>query len=164
MRIIIILLLTINSAHAITVEEAYRSIPHQQTTYKASLTNNKDARTLEKLFELVDQAIVQKVEASNYIRKQGGTAYSSYQQKISAIINSINLLSIDDKIKSLIGKAIEEQSLFLKKQNLNFSDPLVTSSSNKLKAAYSELMRAYSQEPQVNKKAFFDHLCALDFI
>ncbi len=125
MRAILIFLLTINCAYAISVEEAYKNIPHQQTTYKASLSNSKDAKVLERLFELVDLAIVQKVESSNYIKKQGGTTYQGYQQKTTAIINAINSLNLENKIKTLISAAIEEQSQFLKKQNLNFCCRLV---------------------------------------
>jgi hypothetical protein len=40
----------------------------------------------------------------------------------------------------------------------------VQRASQKLKSAYSILMRLYTEESKSNKNAFFDHLCALDFI
>ena len=40
----------------------------------------------------------------------------------------------------------------------------VRSSSANLQGAYSDLMRLYSSENATNKQAFFDYLCALDFI
>ena len=41
---------------------------------------------------------------------------------------------------------------------------LVRSSSNQLIQAYDYLMQSYPQESPHNRQAFFDHLCALDFI
>jgi len=42
--------------------------------------------------------------------------------------------------------------------------PLVASSSGKLHRAYAELLALFPQEDAHNKAAFFDYLCALDFI
>ena len=41
---------------------------------------------------------------------------------------------------------------------------LVTTFGQKLHQAYSELMRQFPKESAKNQQAFFDHLCALDFI
>ncbi|NIP39793.1 MAG: hypothetical protein GWO07_16190 [Candidatus Dadabacteria bacterium] len=43
-------------------------------------------------------------------------------------------------------------------------EDLVHSSSNKLKRAYSILMKKCPKENGHNRQAFFDDLCALDFI
>jgi hypothetical protein len=42
--------------------------------------------------------------------------------------------------------------------------PLVASSSGKLRRAYGELLTLFPQEDAHNKAAFFDYLCAMDFI
>ncbi len=42
--------------------------------------------------------------------------------------------------------------------------PLILSSHQKLLQAYNELMSIYAYENGHNKKAFYSHLCALDFI
>ena len=41
---------------------------------------------------------------------------------------------------------------------------LVRSSSSKLIQAYNHLMQSYPKESPHNRQAFFDHLCALDFL
>jgi hypothetical protein len=42
--------------------------------------------------------------------------------------------------------------------------PLVASSSGKLHRAYGDLLALFPQEDAHNKAAFFDYLCAMDFI
>ena len=73
--------------------------------------------------------------------------------------------------KALIFDAISEQRRYLKawqdSGNPRYFDaqaPLVRSSHGKLIAAYNHLMRLFGEENPHNKQAFFDHLCALDFI
>jgi hypothetical protein len=40
----------------------------------------------------------------------------------------------------------------------------VQTASVKLHEAYAELMRLFPEEGRQNRDAFFDHLCALDFL
>lgn len=71
----------------------------------------------------------------------------------------------------MIREAIDEQHRYLSMwqesgQTGCFSPvaPLIRSSHGKLIAAYNDLMALYAQEGSHNRQAFFDHLCALDFI
>lgn len=49
-------------------------------------------------------------------------------------------------------------------QPFQAGSPLVRSSSGKLKQAYGKLMSRYPGQSQWIQDAFFDHLCALDFV
>jgi hypothetical protein len=69
----------------------------------------------------------------------------------------------------VIEALVDQQSYFdeaaSKRSTAGFAqNTQVQRASQKLKAAYSILMRLYTKESDSNKKAFFDHLCALDFI
>ena len=76
--------------------------------------------------------------------------------------------------QKLIVEAIEEQHLFFKKwmnadeNSVDFrqyhKNKLVRSAHKKLLKAYNILMSAYPKETAHNRQAFFDHLCALDFL
>ncbi len=79
-------------------------------------------------------------------------------------------------VHQLVNEAIEEQRAFLHewRQSLGAGadhvvptiaqHPLVQSASQKLQQAYQDLMRLFPQEGPHNKDAFFDYLCALDFL
>jgi hypothetical protein len=73
-------------------------------------------------------------------------------------------------VKSLVASAVTEQRQYFSrldpttKLKFNARDPLVQSSHRKLIAAYQLLMSQYRGEDSHNKKVFFDHLRALDFI
>ena len=76
------------------------------------------------------------------------------------------------QVHGLVMQAVQEQRKFLLHWYRNQWDsslriaqePLVQSSSHKLRAAYVALMRLYAGESETNRHAFFDYLCALDFI
>jgi hypothetical protein len=100
---------------------------------------------------------------------ENGSRPRNYEQ----LIANIGALSAPDRlepVKRLVGTAIEEQARYFssldqsKKLSFNARDKLVQSSHAKLVNAYNLLMAQYPQESAHNNKAFFDHLCALDFI
>jgi hypothetical protein len=73
-------------------------------------------------------------------------------------------------VKDLITSAVKEQQRYFavldshRKLEFDAGNRFVQSSHGKLIHAYRLLMSRYPQENAHNKKAFFDHLCALDFI
>ncbi|MEZ0262242.1 MAG: hypothetical protein ACAH80_14640 [Alphaproteobacteria bacterium] len=153
---------------SMTVDEAYKAIPHQKTKFdslKGSMSGDEKA-FLDVFFELVDLAMVERVSSMQAI--SSGKAVSANYDEIDRRLMSIE---VPEKLKTahmLVTQAVQEQRKYLEQWKnsggaFNVGDPLIGSSSAKLVQAYGELMRIYPQESEHNKKAFFDHLCALDF-
>lgn len=156
------------------VAQAYSAIPHQRTTYRMDWTNlsPEDAAYLMALFEITDAGVVERVSTQRTI--QGGPGRAPRHSNYDAILQALASLDTPEKllpVEGLIFDAIVEQRRYLKQWresgSPHFFDrgaPLVRSSHGKLIAAYKRLMMLYNRESQHNKQAFFDHLCALDFI
>lgn len=153
------------SVLAVSVDEAYRLIPHRQTVFQAASAQMPAAESayLVAFFSVIDQAIVAKVSSS-----RGSTVAQAYAPVWTAwarLRPPSALKATQERVKA----AIEEQQAFLleverKQTGWNMSHPRVRSASAKLQAAYGDLMRIYGNENASNKQAFFDYLCALDFI
>ena len=159
---------------ALTVEEAYRLIPHKRTIfdYNTALMSESEKFYLSEIFRITDLATVERVNMLIWLRSGGqkGRVSSNYDN----ILMQLEYLEPSQKLlgfHNIIIQSIMEQRKALNVwksgsfsySNLRF-DPLVKSSSAKLKKAYSILMREFPKENKHNKQAFFDHLCALDFI
>ena len=162
-----------SATRSAAVERAYRAIPHRRTVFDAgTATMSADERAyLCQMFELVDLGIVERVERLGWLRSGDGSEPSveSYDQ----VVDLLDALSVPPRLASvhrLVSEAMVEQRAALadwRKTTLP-SDlaghPLVTSSSGKLRRAYGELLALFPQENEHNKAAFFDYLCAMDFI
>lgn len=158
----------------LSVDQAYDSIPHQRTLFRTDLTTmpDEEAAYLRDLFLMTDAGVVERVYQQTQYQR-GGTP-SLQERNYSALLQILAALPTPEKllpVEALIFEAIEEQQDYLRawgdsRDPLYFSprDPLIQSSHKKLIAAYNELMRLYAHEPVHNKQAFFDYLCALDFI
>jgi len=94
-------------------------------------------------------------------------------------INKLEVPATLKPVHQLVTEAIREQSGYFetwqrsvdRSEAFNYSlnnrkrlHKNVTSSHNKLFEAYKILKKLYPKEIKHNQKAFFDHLCALDFI
>jgi hypothetical protein len=155
------------------VERAYRAIPHRRTAFDAGAATMSAAERdyLRRLFELVDLGIVERVETLGWLRSRDGSGPSveSYDQ----VVSQLDALSAPPRLASvhrLVSEAMVEQRSALAEwrqtavpANLA-GHPLVVSSSGKLRRAYGELLTLFPQENAHNKAAFFDYLCAMDFI
>lgn len=156
------------------VETAYGAIPHQRTAFRVDLTSLPDAEAdyLAALFRLTDAGVVERVSLQQALRR--GADWSSGQSNYDAILQAIAALDTPRKllpVERLIFEAVTEQRRYLENWRESgdprFFDPkarLVGSSHGKLIAAYHRLIKLYGGEARDNKQAFFDHLCALDFI
>jgi hypothetical protein len=118
---------------------------------------------LAALFNAIDQAIVAKVSS-----RRGSTvadAYAPVWRAWEELKPPSALNAMQDQVKAAI---VEQQAFLLeierKQTGWNMNHPKVRSSSGRLHAAYGDLMRMYPNENATNKQAFFDYLCALDFI
>jgi hypothetical protein len=147
------------------VEEAYRLVPHRQTVFQPAAARMpvSERAYLVAFFDAIDQAIVAKVSA-----RRGATvaqAYAPVWEAWERLNPPASLRATQDKVKSAI---VDQQAFLLeiekRQSGWNMSHPKVRSSSAALQAAYGDLMRTYPGEDAINKQAFFDYLCALDFI
>jgi hypothetical protein len=127
---------------------------------------------LSKVFGLTDLATVERVSMLIWLTSEGkaGELAINYSNILSRL-GELNPPAGLANFHKLIIESIEEQRKALVKwKNSSFdysklqNEILVRSSSAKLKRAYSILMKKYPKEGNHNKQAFFDHLCALDFI
>jgi len=160
------------SRQAISVPEAYRRLPHRQMSYRAGDKKIDAAANayLRQLFALTDKA----VEARVLTQSRMGRGQTYDPTNYAAIMYQMNALSPPDDLHhahNLILNALNQQHsyfmLWQQAKDPKYYSPghsLVKSSHRKLISAYEELMKLYPQATQNNREAFFDHLCALDFI
>ena len=171
------------SSNVLTVEEAYKAIPHGRTPFnqRESEVAELDSGYLDDLFSLTDNAVVARVQQQQTMsRYEGGdNGQGWYDETIDGVLARLNALSSPEYLEEpseLIVSAIEEQKQFFQEwaeasdeekadiREQTARHPLVQSSHRKLIKAYKKLMSQFPEETKHNKKAFFDHLCALDFI
>lgn len=158
----------------ISVEEAYERAPHRRTVFdsdRAKMTA-EEARYLEALFRLTDEGVIERIYLQTDLYYGDGSAfeeanYEVLKQALAGLRTPERLLGVE----ALIYEALDEQQRYFRAWS-EAGDPrffstradLVRSSHNKLIAAYKTLLRLYGNEGKHNRQAFFDHLCALDFI
>lgn len=138
-----------------------------------------EAAYLASLFSLVNQAIIERVQALRWFNSGGeqGAPYAYYREQIDRILATLDKSLTPDRLRHVqrtVVTAIREQQAFFERWQAAIEigrpfrfdprDPAVQSSHRKLVSAYRELMRLFPAEPKQNKTAFFDHLCALDFL
>ena len=171
-RLVLALLCLIGpgSSAAMTVEQAYRAIPHERTVFDVgAATMEAEERTfLERFFDLIDQAIVARVERMQALPSRGAPSdrYDELLQHFGAMPVPVRLRHVHQ----LVIDAVKEQRASLDEWRRSgaTSDirrhPRVQRASQKLHAAYGELMQLFPREGAHNQQAFYDYLCALDFI
>jgi len=172
------------NVQALSVDEAYKAIPHRQTEFQKGNSDLPAAERiyLAKLFRITDEAMAARVEhlsALYYFKGQGDGGRASYEDKIKVLIGELQRTNPPRALKKahkLILESIQEQRRFFTEWSESSSSQkkilkasysrhhLVQSSHHKLFAAYNDLMRLFPRENSRNKQAFFDHLCALDFL
>jgi len=172
-------------ASAITVEEAYRAIPHRYTAFeiKSAKMDPKEAAYLESFFRLVNLAIIERVQTLAWFQSNGrqGSSIQNYRKRVGELISQFGALAVPKNLEEVcqqVVEAIKDQRTYFeeweqattKKEPFRYvlgtgsRHPKVLASSQKLQQAYAQLMRVYPREEPHNQQAFFDHLCALDFI
>ncbi len=153
------------------VFQAYKSIPHRQTIFDAS---EATMRAEEKVylyssFALVDKAIKSRVDVLQWVKSKGGNAENpSSHQLILAKLEALQPPVPLEHYHHLLIQAIGAQNQYLKGLSpgspIELSDSHVQSAHQSLSEAYMVLMNTYPNESSHNKDAFFDYLCAVDFI
>lgn len=162
-------------ACALTAEEAYRAIPHRQTVFDfaSSRLPDEDRIFLKQFLNTVELAMIERVEMMQWLQSGGrqgapGDGYEEVLDRLKAFRPPEKLAAF----QSLVIEAVELQRAFLREwqakggaAQVSINDhPNVRSASSKLQQAYGLLMNLFPDETTENKQAFFDYLCALDFI
>jgi hypothetical protein len=157
----------------LSVAAAYQAIPHQRTTFRPDIAAMPagEVRYFERLFELTDIAMVERVQTLQWFQTRGakGAKAHNYEQ-ILARFNALPTPSHLAPVHGLIRQAITEQRQYFSSVDngrtfrFDANASLVQNSHNKLVKAYKLLMVQFPNEHEHNRTAFFDHLCALDFI
>jgi hypothetical protein len=180
-----ILMLAVLPAHAqdMTIEQAYEAIPHARTPFNAKQSDISaaDAKYLQHFFFASDLATRARVQAlQQFYHREDIGALKEYDGEINKLLASFDLVKTPANLQAaqenLLGAIRDQQKFFhewaaLKgtpafaamKQNIG-QNASVQSAHQKLFTAYSQLKELYPQETAHNQQAFFDHLCALDFI
>ncbi|MEO1623287.1 MAG: hypothetical protein AAFU53_19940 [Cyanobacteria bacterium J06632_3] len=162
----------------LTVPQAYRSIPHKRTEFAPLYSDipEQEKAYLALMFSLIDQAIALRVSTLQEFqgRNYNPNRIDEYQVLIdftNTIQPPANLSTYHEQIRL----ALQAQQSFYtdwRTKGSSFSaghngirnHPQVKAASSQLIAAHSTLVQTYPQEDSLNKDAFFDYHCALDFI
>jgi hypothetical protein len=170
-----------NGELSLSIKAAYEAIPHHQTTFMASRAkmDQTTADFYQELFGIVDHlvtlrvALLLKFGEGNYDEK----LLKSYD-KILAKLETLEAGQQEEILNHILLAVRGHKSFYVYWLNAHkaglpkaktmtrtlASHPEVQSSSRHLQEAYGLLMSTFPEEDSHNSQAFFDHLCALDFI
>lgn len=157
-----------------SVAQAYRAIPHNQVTYRSSESALKraEAEYLEQAFSLVDLAVVERIALLRNIQSKAPKPIrlENYDQ----ILKRFMTISVPSGLEyfhhHVVAAIMEEKHFYQGLQDQpSFSavsqwHPLIRRPHRRLVASYQFLVSQYPQESRSNQQAFYEHLCALDFI
>jgi hypothetical protein len=168
------------NASELSVEEAYQAIPHKRTVFdvRASTLSAAQSNALKQLFELADRGIVLRVQGLRTLQSTSNSEVHSVLLGYRSLINAVASLRVPAEIspaQDLMMESIQLHQQFFEtqfgnKQSGGKADVAVrqnrevNQASQKLIAAYGSLIKAFPGEPAVNRQAFYDYLCALDFL
>jgi len=172
---------------AMTVEEAYAAIPHRRTAFDAveSRMRTEERDYLARLFPLLEEATVARVETLQWFTSRGkqGQSYPHYSARIKTIRASLAALPAPERLKKVhktLLSVLDDHDGFFKAwlqhntaaekksqkpwRGVRHDHPLVARSHRNLLTAYMAMSKLYPHESQHNQQAFYDVLCALDFL
>lgn len=163
---------------AMTADEAYSAIPHRRTLYEppASTAAPDKARELGRLFTLTDEGVVLRVQGMRAQRERNAAEVRGLLQRYDSLVAKLEGEKFAPEVaraRDLIAEGVRMHRKFLASRpagGMTFvraelhAAPDVTQASRKLMGAYQLLMAAFPKEAERNKTAFYDHLCALDYL
>lgn len=154
---------------ALTVEEAYQAIPHRQTAFDKTDRALPVAQReqLSSLLNLAEQGMVLRVSAL-----KRSITFSSYEKKITRVKQQLKKLAVFGGLnlarQDILSALETQQQYFTLREKPNVqkaqSQQLIQQGHHLLISAYNRLLQSYPKASAKNKQAFFDYLCALDFI
>ena len=165
-------------ADAMTADEAYSAIPHRRTLYEPpkSTIAAESARELGRLFTLTDEGVVLRVQGMRAQRERNAAEVRNLLERYDALIAKLAAEKFGGEVASardLIVDGVRMHRKYLASRptggmtfvrNELTAAPEVTQASRKLIGAYQLLMTRFPKEAAHNKTAFYDHLCALDYL
>lgn len=187
-RLIIIVLIAVTSAPAfaseMSVAQAYKLQHHKQTTFDKTRANisKQEAKYLDHLFFVTDLAFRERMVMLRYFQNKKDDVYiAQYNKEIEQLLTSFAFISAPNRklqqVQDIVVLAIKDQQKFfnlwyMARGNAKYnalqsnyrSDRSVLSAHQKLIQAYGMLKQIYPKATSHNTQAFYDHLCALDFI
>jgi len=155
------------------IAAAYGSIPHRRTRYDREGARMSGAENdyLASFFRHVDLAMVQRVRLAERITLGGGQDEHGLDYPV--ILGGLAALQPPSSLREMhelvVAAVVEQQAVLADwkrsgKTTFPRHDSRVHQASSKLRRAYSLLMSGVPGAGTHNKQAFFDYLCALDFI
>ena len=172
-------LLAALDAGAMTVDQAYAQLKHRRTVFDASRTgaSKVQVESLQRIFAYAELGTILKVRAYNAHYHGDKAAYAAVLRDYDALIAITKGQAPPADVKQvhdLVAGAIAEQRAVLAssaakpKEALSRASlaraPEVQKVHRDLIQAYNVLIAKFPKEPQVNRDAFYDYLCALDFL
>jgi len=165
-------------AGAMTADEAYSAIPHRRTPYEApkSTVPPEKAQELGRLFMLTDEGVILRVQGMRAQRERNTAEVRSVLERYDALIAKLAAEKFGAEVapaRDLIVDGVRMHRKYLASRpagGMSFvrneltAAPDVTQASRKLIGAYQLLMAKFPKEAAHNKTAFYDHLCALDYL
>jgi hypothetical protein len=160
------------------VEQAYAAIPHRRTVWAEgdSTAPVEEKAYLRVIFQVVDEAIAVRVAGLQNFSARRFEAIDVDGQ-FERLISFARSMPVPARLgayhNDIVSALSSDQQFFAewKSQGDRFpfaqqiaGHPGVRAADGALHAAYGELMSTYPGESQANKDAFFDYLCALDFL
>ena len=172
-------LLAAADAGAMTVDQAYSQLKHRRTVFDASKTKVPQAQqeSLRHLFSIAELGTILKVRAYNAHSSGDKAAYSAVMKDYASLVEVSNRQPPPAELKPVhdlvVGAIAEQREVFVASaakpasvlsRNELARKPEVQKVHRDLLNAYKILMATYPKEPPVNRDAFYDYLCALDFL
>jgi hypothetical protein len=165
-------------ARAMSPEEAYAAIPHARTTFetRSSTLPAAQADSLKRLFALSDQGVILKVEGMRAQRARNAGELKRVLAGYDKLVENLEAQPFTGEVapaRDLIAKALRDHKRYMASRpeggmqfarNELVSAPDVKRASASLVQAYNLLMQSFPREAERNKAAFFDYLCALDYL
>ncbi len=165
-------------ADAMSPDDAYSAIPHRRTLYEPprSTAAPEKARELGRLFTFTDEGVVLRVQGMRAHRERNAGEVRNLLQRYDALISRLAAEKFGPEVtpaRDLIVEGVRMHRKFLASRpagGMTFvrnelrSAPDVMQASQRLIRAYQVLMVAFPKEAKQNQTAFYDHLCALDYL
>lgn len=173
-------------AYPMTVEEAYQEMQHRHQSLDPTSHgfSREEAAYLSRLFELVDLAIVEKMQAWTWFQSEGrkGKSPQEYRTRVDSLVSILEGLPAPERlhqVQRLLVDAVRDQRAFFESWNdalavaasgrdnrevYRSRGTYLKSSSQKLHQVYGLLMNLFPEAGQQNFDAFYDHLCVLDLL
>jgi hypothetical protein len=151
--------------------EAYAKIPHRRTPFNArrSPMDEVTKRDVSRLLSIADRGVVLRVRLTEELARGGdGSELIELYEPLLLELKTVGSPKINE-VSSLLESVLMDHRQFFSDwaagaHGGGLSHPIVTRSSSRLHRAYAILLGISPDEESANKQAFFDSLCALDFI